>query len=83
MTHFTPQSEVTLIDLRGLKCPMPILKSKKALAKLAPGDLLRVWTTDPDASVDFARFCVQTGHQLQFERFVEKGAYYEFILRHK
>jgi len=81
--HSTPSLEATLLDLRGLKCPMPILKSKKALAKLGPDALLRVWATDPNASVDFARFCAQTGHQLQSERFIEEGAYYEFILRHK
>ncbi|PZO92358.1 MAG: hypothetical protein DI620_04740, partial [Haemophilus parainfluenzae] len=52
--HSTPSLEATLLDLRGLKCPMPILKSKKALAKLGPDALLRVWATDPNASVDFA-----------------------------
>jgi TusA-related sulfurtransferase len=52
------------VDTRGLKCPLPILKAKKALAGLEPGGLLRVVATDPGSVRDFQAFCKQTGHGL-------------------
>ncbi len=52
------------VDTRGLKCPLPILKAKKALTGLAPGDLLKVVATDPGSVRDFQAFCKQTGHGL-------------------
>lgn len=52
------------LDLTGLKCPLPILRAKKALATLEVGQILSVRTTDPGAPDDFAAFCRQTGHQL-------------------
>lgn len=54
----------TVLDLRGLKCPLPILRTKKALATLQQGDVLRVLATDKAAPEDFAAFCRQTGHVL-------------------
>ncbi|QMT32365.1 sulfurtransferase TusA family protein [Alysiella filiformis] len=56
-------NEMTL-DLKGLKCPMPILHSKKALAKLESGTLLTVLATDAGAPDDFVAFCQHTGHEL-------------------
>ena len=52
------------LDVTGLKCPLPILRAKKALAALACGDVLTVDATDAGAPDDFAAFCRQTGHQL-------------------
>lgn len=52
------------IDVCGLKCPMPILKTKKALADMTSGAILEVRATDPAAEQDFAAFARQTGHQL-------------------
>jgi TusA-related sulfurtransferase len=52
------------IDTRGLNCPLPILKAKKALSELASGDLLKVLATDPGSLRDFQAFAKQTGNEL-------------------
>lgn len=52
------------LDARGLNCPLPILKTKKALADMATGEILRVIATDPGAVRDFQAFAKQTGNEL-------------------
>ena len=52
------------LDTRGLNCPLPILKAKKALADMASGDLLKVVCTDPGSTRDFQAFARQTGNEL-------------------
>jgi len=52
------------VDATGLKCPLPILRAKKALAQLQSGDVLKVITTDAHAERDFQAFCEQTGNTL-------------------
>ena len=52
------------IDTRGLNCPLPILKAKKALAELASGQLLKVVATDPGSIRDFKAFAKHTGNEL-------------------
>ena len=52
------------IDTRGLNCPLPILKAKKALAEMLSGQLLRVVSTDPGSTRDFQAFSRQTGNDL-------------------
>lgn len=52
------------IDTRGLNCPLPILKAKKALSDMQSGQLLRVVATDPGSLRDFQAFCKQTGNEL-------------------
>ncbi len=52
------------IDTRGLNCPLPILKAKKALAEMLSGQLLRVVSTDPGSTRDFQAFSRQTGNEL-------------------
>jgi len=52
------------IDTSGLKCPLPILRAKKALAQIEGGQTLKVITTDPHAKEDFQAFAEQTGHEL-------------------
>ncbi len=52
------------LDTRGLNCPLPILKAKKALAGLASGEVLRVVSTDPGSLRDFQAFAKQTGNDL-------------------
>jgi tRNA 2-thiouridine synthesizing protein A len=52
------------IDTRGLNCPLPILKAKKALAEMQSGELLRVVSTDPGSMRDFQAFARQTGNEL-------------------
>jgi len=52
------------LDTRGLNCPLPILKAKKALAEMESGQLLKVVATDPGSMRDFQAFARQTGNQL-------------------
>ena len=52
-------------DVRGMNCPLPILRTKKALAKMAGGQMLKVLTTDKAAVTDLALFAQQTGHALK------------------
>jgi tRNA 2-thiouridine synthesizing protein A len=52
------------LDARGLNCPLPILKAKKALADMNSGELLRVFTTDAGSVRDFQAFAKQTGNEL-------------------
>ena len=57
-----------LLDAKGLNCPLPILKAKKALKDLATGEMLRILATDPGAVADFQAFCRTTGNELvEFE----------------
>ena len=60
-------SDVTIdkdLDVKGLNCPLPILRAKKALAGMESGQVLRIVATDPGAVKDFAAFCKQTGNPL-------------------
>ena len=52
------------IDVRGFNCPMPILKTKKALADMQSGQVLRILATDPGSTRDVQAFAKQTGHHL-------------------
>ena len=52
------------LDAEGLNCPLPILKAKKALKGMAPGETLRLTATDPGSFADFAAFCRTTGDEL-------------------
>ena len=52
------------LDTRGLNCPLPILKAKKALADMLSGQLLQVVSTDPGSTRDFQAFAKQTGNEL-------------------
>jgi TusA-related sulfurtransferase len=52
------------IDTKGLKCPLPILRAKKALSDMNSGDVLKVVATDPGSMRDFQAFARQTGNEL-------------------
>jgi len=52
------------LDVRGLNCPLPILRAKKALADMESGQVLQVVATDPGSVKDFAAFCKQTGNPM-------------------
>lgn len=52
------------VDARGLNCPLPILKAKKALAELQSGQILKVLSTDPGSERDFQAFARQTGNEM-------------------
>jgi tRNA 2-thiouridine synthesizing protein A len=57
-------AEPTVIDLRGLKCPLPALRTRKALSRLAPGAMLVVECTDPLAEIDIPNLVRETGDAL-------------------
>ncbi|WP_214469557.1 sulfurtransferase TusA family protein [Mesorhizobium sp. dw_380] len=58
-------AEATAIfDLKGLNCPLPVLKAKKRLAGMQPGSRLWLETTDPLAVIDVPAFCADSGHRL-------------------
>ena len=63
------------VDSRGLNCPLPILKAKRALADMQSGDVLKVIATDPGSVRDFQAFAKQTGNTLLDQQTVDK----EFI----
>ena len=56
------------LDTRGLNCPLPILKAKKALAEMFSGQLLRVVSTDAGSTRDFQAFAKQTGNELVYQQ---------------
>jgi tRNA 2-thiouridine synthesizing protein A len=67
------------IDARGLNCPLPILRAKKALSELASGQTLRIIATDPGSVKDFQAFAKQTGNQLLESS--EANGEYIFVLQ--
>ncbi len=71
----------TLLDVKGLKCPMPLLKAKKALNELPAGALLRVLATDPGSERDFETFSRQSGHALL--EHAQDDDVYVYLLRKK
>lgn len=71
------------IDTRGLNCPLPILKAKKALAEMHSGELLRVVATDPGSMRDFQAFARQTGNELVQQDTVAAGAEFIHVLRRR
>lgn len=66
------------LDARGLKCPLPVLKARKAMKALGPGETLEVLASDPSAPQDFRSFCETTGHRLVETR--ESDGLYRFLL---
>jgi tRNA 2-thiouridine synthesizing protein A len=74
-----PQGDVTSLDLRGLKCPLPALRTRKALAGLPPGGLIAVSATDPMAAIDIPHLVRQTGDHL--ERSERDGDVLRFLIR--
>ncbi len=67
------------LDARGLNCPLPILRTKKALADLQGGEVLKVVATDAGSVKDFQAFCRQTGHALLANE--EGDGVYTFYLK--
>ena len=65
-------------DASGLACPLPIVKTKKALSDMSPGQVLRVVATDPGSVADMAAFAEQTGNQL-LEQSSENKKYVFFL----
>ena len=70
------------VDARGLNCPLPVLRLKKALAELQGGQVVRALATDPSSVKDFEAFTRQTGHELLRRGEAPDGAF-EFFIKHK
>lgn len=68
-----------LLDAKGLNCPLPILKAKKALKAMDPGKTLEIQATDPGAVKDFEAFCRSTGNEM-VEQHVD-GKTYVFVIK--
>jgi tRNA 2-thiouridine synthesizing protein A len=67
------------LDLKGLSCPLPIVKTAQAIKELAAGDLLEAHATDPGSVADFAAWCKTTGNEL-VEQTTDDGIY-RFVIR--
>jgi tRNA 2-thiouridine synthesizing protein A len=52
------------LDLSGLKCPLPVLRTRKALARMAEGQEIEVIATDPISGIDIPHFCASEGHEI-------------------
>ena len=76
-----PTTDSVMLDARGLKCPMPIVRTAQQIKTLAPGQLLEVLATDPGAVADFAAWSRTTGHAIVAQS--EDGGVYRFVLRRK
>jgi tRNA 2-thiouridine synthesizing protein A len=68
-----------VLDAKGLNCPLPILKAKKALKSLAGGNTLEIISTDPGSVADFAAFCRTTGNELVEQN--EADGIYTYLIR--
>ncbi len=69
------------LDVKGLNCPLPILRTKKTLAEMESGQVLRVLATDPGSLKDFPAFAKQTGNELLLKR--EEDRVFEYYLKRK
>lgn len=67
------------LDAIGLLCPLPVLKARKRLTALAPGDELHVLADDPAAVVDMPHFCAEAGHILS--EIIDHGSQQTYIIR--
>jgi tRNA 2-thiouridine synthesizing protein A len=75
-----PPTVDQVLDTKGLNCPLPILKVRKAIEKMQAGEVLQVLATDPGAAADFEAFCRQTGNEL-VDSSTEDGVYTFLIKR--
>jgi len=75
-----PMTDLTL-DAKGMNCPLPILKAKKALINVPSGGVLEVLATDPGSVADFEAFCRATGNEL-VEQNQDEGVY-RFLIRNR
>lgn len=76
----TEAADITLtLDLRGLKCPLPVMWTERAISKLKSNDLISVETTDPLAAIDIPHFCNTELHKLVSQEKTETG--HKFLIR--
>ena len=71
----------SMLDVKGMSCPLPVLRANKALRSLPAGARLRVLATDRAAVGDFQAFCRETGHALV--AWSEEGGVFSFVIRKK
>ncbi len=71
----------TTLDVKGMSCPLPVLRANRALRSLQPGDRLRVLATDRAAIADFQAFCRETGHALI--AWSEEKGIFSFVIRRR
>ena len=71
----------TLLDVKGMNCPLPVLRANRAIRLLEPGARLRVLATDRAAVADFQAYCRETGHALV--AMSEEAGVYSFVIRKK
>lgn len=71
-------ADVTL-DAKGLNCPLPILKAKKAINDVSSGGTLEILATDPGSVADFEAFCRTTGNELLESK--EEGGVYTYVIK--
>jgi tRNA 2-thiouridine synthesizing protein A len=69
------------LDVRGLNCPLPLLRTKKALVDMASGQILKVLATDPAAAIDLRVFAMQAGHDMLWSE--EAAGELTFLIRKK
>lgn len=69
------------LDTKGLMCPLPVLKARKALAAMTAGGILVVESTDPASVIDFPHFCNESGHRLVGQD--ERDGVYVFRIERK
>ncbi len=70
-----------LLDVKGLACPLPVLRAKKAMRDVPAGEILEVLATDPGTVEDFEAFCEATGHALVDRR--DDAGVFTFLIRKK
>jgi tRNA 2-thiouridine synthesizing protein A len=73
------QAIAKTLDLKGLSCPLPIVKTAQAMKEVAAGDLVEALATDPGSVADFAAWCKTTGNELVEQ--VTEGPVYRFVIR--
>ena len=76
-----PDEPALVLDLRGLKCPFPVLRTRKAMLALPSGAVVVAEATDPAAQMDFPHFCNEGGHALLDYR--ERDGIHAFTIRKK
>ncbi|KAA0698597.1 response regulator SirA [Neorhizobium sp. P12A] len=74
-----PGLDTEVYDLRGLKCPLPVLKTRKRMKSMQSGAVLAIETSDPLAVIDIPHFCNEDGHSLLESEKTESG--HRFLIR--
>jgi tRNA 2-thiouridine synthesizing protein A len=71
----------TLLDVKGMNCPLPVLRANRSLRSMAPGARLRVLATDRASVADFQAYCRETGHDLL--AWSEEAGVFSFVIRRR